>query len=296
MIRSLSACGAVLAAVLAAAGIAWAPPEKADQVKRDAARLEQVKMIALAPVVIQLRMEKIDRIPDPNRMAARMAVATRMPGMLEEQMGKGKYKVLPYEASSLIVKQMNWKPVDLFVTNVKGSWESPSEILRNAKGDEVLLLNKHADMKQAPEQMTLFRYKWHDLPDMAVGLAGIKDMTFAVADTEKLKALGEKVGADAAMFVQVEDMETHESAAGLFSEPFKSTRIHLHGTLVSAADGAVLWQAHARGVKSQKAGFFTGNRAYGGEDRKAIEGAAQALDLLLEDLYYGSGKPWAKGG
>lgn len=292
MKRCILAC--VLSLVAAASLAAYGPraAEKADQVKRDAARLEQVKSVVLAPVLIQLRFDKDDRLPDPNRMAARAAVALRMQAMLEEQMAKGKYKLLPYEAASLAVKTMGWQPIDLFNTNVKGSWDSPCEKIQNNKKDEVLLLNTRGAMRETPDQMTQFRYKWHNLPETPVGLAAFKDMNFATPDASKIKTLGEKTGADAVLLMQVEDMETHEGAQ-LFGG-FKSTRIHLHATLVATNDCAVIWQAHAMGMKSQRAGYFTGARAYSGEDRKAIESAAQAVELLLDDLFNGTGKPMTR--
>lgn len=292
MKRCLIAFALALAGAAAVAAYVPRASEKADTAKRDAARLEQIKSIAMAPVVVQLRFDKDDRLPDPSRMASRAAVATRMQAILEEQMGKGKYKLLPYEAASLAVKEKGWQPVDLFVTNVKGSWDAPCEKITNNKKDEALLLNTRAEMRQTPEQMTQFRFKWHDLPETNIGLAAFKDMNFASVDPVKVKAVGEKTGADAVLLVQVEDMETHEGQQ-LFGS-FKTTRIHLHATLVATSDCAVIWQAHARGVKSQRAGYFTGATAYKGEDRKAIEGAVQAVEVLLDDLYNGTGKPIVK--
>jgi len=53
--------------------------EKAEQIKRDAARLEQIKKIALLPVVTQVRFDQDSRIPDPTRVAARVAAMVRLP-------------------------------------------------------------------------------------------------------------------------------------------------------------------------------------------------------------------------
>lgn len=268
-----------------------AAEEKADQVKRDPVRIAAVKSVAVAPVVIQLRFDRDDRLPDPNRMAARNAVASRLPAMIDQKLKGSTIKVLPVETLVLAMKQEDWNPTDLYVTKVQGSWETPGESMKNKKGDEALLLNSRSAMKAAPADMTLYRYRWHDLPDVCIGLAAFKDLAFPPLVTDRIKTLGARAGADAVLLCQVEDMETHTGST-LFSG-FKSTRIHLHGTLVDSSDGAVLWQAHSRGVASQKAGFFTGASAFKGEDRKAIEGAMQAIDILLDDLLNGSGKPIA---
>lgn len=263
--------------------------DKAEQLKRDAARLGQIKRIALAPVVVQLRFDQGNRLPDPNRLAARCAAAMRLPMILEEKMKTGRYALLPSEMVTLALKETNSQPTDLYVAQAKGSWENPCETVRNNKGDEASLLNVRAEMKKTPDAMTLFRFRWHDLPDTCIGLASFGAGVPAPIDAERAKALAAKVGADAMLYCQVTEMETHIGSA-LFGG-FKSTRLHLHFTLVAADDGAVVWQARARGVKSQKAGFFTGLGAFKGEDRKAIEAAVQATEILLDDLYNGTGAP-----
>lgn len=283
----VGALGLMLVAVGASA------EERAEQIVRDAARLAQVKKIALLPVVTQVRFDNVRDIPDPNRVSARVTAATRLAQMLEERMKGGKYTLLPPEAASLALKELGWEPTDIYVTKNTGTWSSPGEVMQNRKKDEAVLLTTRAAMKDTPDVMSLYRFTWHDVPDRNTGLASFKMAALAVPDVEKLKQVAEKTGADTLFLAQVAEMETHEGAAGisLWAHTFKSTRIHLHFTLVSASDGAVIWQARAKGMKSQQAGIFTGNRAYKAEDRKVIEAAVQAMDVLLEDLNQGTGIP-----
>lgn len=272
----------------------WAE-EKAEQVVRDAAGLEAVKKIAIVPPIVQLRFDRGNGLPDPARMAARVTAVTRLAEVVESKMKTRRYTFLPVEASILAMKELTWQPTDFYVTSVTGNWDSPTEVLRNKKGDEAALLNKRETLKQASDEMTLYRYRWHDLPETNYGLAAFEIGALARPDLAKVKTLAEKTGADAVLLCQVADVETHEGATtlGLLAtgEKFKSTRVHLHFTLLRVEDGAVLWQARARGVKSQKTGTFTGERAYNGEDRKVIEGTVAATDTLLSDLFENTGKP-----
>lgn len=270
--------------------------ERAEQIKRDASRLDQVKKIAVMPVVIQLRFDRGSGLPDPARMAARMTAATRLAEILESKMKSRKYTFLPPEAGVLALKELQFTPVDMYKTTNSGTWDSPSEVLRNKKRDEASLLNKREEMKRTPDAMTLYRYKWHDLPEQNIGLAAFDLGQLAQPDLRKVKLIGEKLGADAILLCQVADVETHEAPTALgilvTGEKFKSTRVHLHFTLMNVSDGMVLWQARARGVKSQKTGAFTGERSYNGEDRKTIEGTVAATDILLSDLFESTGKPY----
>jgi hypothetical protein len=283
---------AALVLVFAAAGAQ--AEEKAEQLVRNTARLDQVKKIAIIPAVAQLRFDRGNGLPDPARMAARITAVTRLSEIVEKKFESRKYAIVPPEAAVLAFKEFKWQPTDLYITNNKGTWESPSEVLRNHKGDEAALLNKREEFKTSPEEMTAYRFKWHDLPETTFGLAAFGLGVLAKPDLAKIKMLGDKTGADALLLCQVADMETHEAPTTLgllvTGEKFKSTRVHLHFTLISAQDGAIIWQARARGVKSQKTGAFTGERAYNGEDRKAIEGTVQAVDILLSDLFEGTGK------
>lgn len=263
--------------------------EKAEQVRRDVSRLDQIKKIALVPVVIQLRFDQDKRIPDPGRMAARQAVVLRLPMLLQDGMKSEKYELLLPEAATLAVRELGWQATDLYKIEKSATWDSPAEVIRNKKGDEAALLQTREIMKTHPEAMTLFRYHWHDLPETVYGLASFKLNSSIQVEESKAKALAEKLGADALLFCQVGDMEVHTGET-LF-ENFKSTRIHLYATLISVQDGAILWQARARGIHSHKAGFFTGARAYQSEEGMAIEGAMQAVKTLLDDLYHGTGNP-----
>jgi hypothetical protein len=222
-------------------------------------------------------------------MAARQAVATRVAAMLETPMKSGPYTLLPAEAVLLAVKERQWQPTDLYKTLSSGSWDTPVEVLKNKKGDTAALLCKWEELNKASGEMSLFRYTWRELPDVAFGLAATRSKVFPAIDLEKAKLLGEKVGADALLYVQVSDMDVHVGST-LF-EAFKSTRLYLQCMLIAPADGAVLWQARVRSIHSHKAGFFTGAGAFQAEMGMAIESGTDGFKALLDDLHNGTGQP-----
>ena len=260
--------------------------DRLEPVVKDTNRLAKVSKIALLPIVTQVRFDKFKDIPDPNRVSARISVAKELPSILENQLKETKFKLLPPEAATLALKELDIQPVDLFITTKNGSLSAPSETFKNKKGDEAILLAPKDSFKQKPQEMTVYRYKWHDLPDTNIGLASFDLAVLAKPNIETLKTVSSKLGADAILLCQVTEMETHEGTTGVsvFAQRFKSTRIHLHFTLISTDDYSVIWQAKAKGIKSQRAGYFMGNRSYNGEDRKAVEGAVQATEFLLSDL------------
>ncbi len=268
--------------------------EKAEQVVRDVTRIQKLTKVAILPVVIQVRFDNTNGVPDPARLAARSVAVERLAAIIEEKFKSSPFKVLPAEAGSLAVKENGWQAADLYSTVKSGSWDVPIETFKNKKGDTVNLLGKKDDLKKDKEVMTLFRFHWHDLPETVVGLASFDMGALAEIDRQRAKELGAKLGVDGLLYCQVTEVETHEGTTGLgvlTGEKFKSTRVHLHFTLISPDDGTIIWQAKARGVKSQKTGVFTGARAYNGEDRKVIEGTVAATEILLSDLAEGTGVP-----
>ena len=267
-----------------------APAEdQAVQTTRNAARLADVKKIAPAPVVIQLRFDRSKDIPDPNRLAARVAASTRLIGVFEEKLKGSAYQLAAPEAVALALKEMNLQPVGLYTTRDTSQWDAPAEVLKNRKGDEAALLTGRDPMNETPADMTCYRFRWHDLPDTNVGLAAFRPDTFARVYIEKAKTIASRVGADSVLLLQVTDMEVHVGST--MFESFRSTRITVHATLLAANDGAVLWQSRAKGVVSQKAGYFTGAGAFKNEERAAVEAMTKAVDLLVADLVQGTGKP-----
>ncbi len=263
--------------------------EKAEQLQRDSARLAEIKSIALMPDVIQVRFDQDRRIPDPNRMTARLGVAQRIPTILEQAMKSSKYELLSTDGARMAVREMKQEPIDLYLSQNIGTWNAPAETLRNNKGDTALLLNTRDTMKQTPDETTAFRYQWHDMPDTVFGLAAFKLNATAKPDADKAKAVGEKLGADAVLYLQVGDMEVHEGTTLI--QEFRSVRIHLYATLISARDGAVIWQARARGIRNSKEGVVLGKRSWQPEALAAIPSATEAVNVLLDDLERGVGKP-----
>lgn len=261
--------------------------ERAEQIKRDASRLEQVKTIAVLPILVQYGFEKDLQFPDPNRMTSRLAILTRLPEIIESELKASKYTVLPQEAGSLALKESNIEVTDLYQTHRSGTWDAPAESKRNRSKDDFLLLTGYDDLKKNADQVTLFQFKWHNLPATMNGLAAYRMDADASLDTEKVKALGAKVNADAILIARITNLEMHRSGNGSIALPIHlKGRVDIQFTLVSRMDGAVIWEARAHAMKSERGR----PQSFGPpQDRNAIACAVGAVELLLDDLNHGTG-------
>ncbi|HLJ54082.1 MAG TPA: hypothetical protein VKT77_03530 [Chthonomonadaceae bacterium] len=257
----------------------------ADQVevlKRDVEGLSKVKTVAVLPVIVQLSFEHDSHFPDGNRMTSRLAIATGLPAMIEQQMKGGKFVVIPAEAGALALKESNIDPTELYSAHANTTWDSPAEMLRNKSKDELALLTSQADLKKSPDDLTPFQYKWHNLPATMTGLASFKMDPNASLNVEKLRAVASKLDADAVLLVRVTDLDMHQSGNGSIGLPFHfRSRVNMQFTLVSLKDGTILWQARAAGTKSEHAR----PRSLGSpQDRRAMECAAGTSEVLINDL------------
>jgi hypothetical protein len=275
--------------------------ERAEQVFRNGSRIATIKSVALVPVVIQLGFDRDKRLPDAKRMRARIASAELIPSLIDELAKSTGYSFVSANTVARALSELQWTPTDLYVARHTTTWDAPAEVVKDSKKDAADLLDKRDEMKRTPEQLSLYRFRLHDAAEPTIGLASYRRGVFAQLDPAKTKELAAKLGVDALLFVQVTDVEEHESATGagelvnLFVGPFgqrrKSTRIHLQGTLVDGADCATLWQARARGIKSKTTGLFHLGVVKGELNKRAVEGTTDAVEILMSDLCDGTGTP-----
>lgn len=275
--------------------------ERAEQVLRDPSLLNGIKTIAVVPIVIQLGFDRDKRLPSPARMRARIASAELIPSLIDELGKSTKYSFVPVDAVTRAMADLGWVPTDLYVARRGATWNAPAEIVKGGKKDEADLLDKRDEMKRTPSELSLYRYRLHDVAEPTIGLASFKRGVFAQPDASKTKELAAKLGVDALLFVQVTDMEVHESLTGagqlvdIFVGPFgqrrKSTRIHLQGTLVNASNSATVWQARGRGIKSKETSLFHAGGVKSELNKRALEGTEDAVRILLSDLCDGTGTP-----
>ena len=269
--------------------------EKSLQLHRDSGRLDRIHKIALVPVITQVRFDKDNRIPDPARLLACVGAAREVPEILTASLTSGKYQFVPSGDVDKALINLNILPSDLYITRTSGSWESPAETVTGKNKDEAALLAKRDDMKRSRNEMTLFRYKWHENPDTAVGLASFDQWAVPTINGDKAKQLAAKLGVDALLFLTIYDVEVYEGSTGIiFPNKFKSTRTHVYGTLMSTDDGEILWKARARGVKSHQANYFHVGRMKGDLGKSVAEGTAHAVQMLLSDMIDGTGIPTKK--
>jgi hypothetical protein len=270
--------------------------ERAEQVRRDSAGLERIHRIALVPVITQVRFDRGSRLPDPSRLRASAGALAEVPAILESSLPSRKYEFVSGSTVDQALQALHFQPLDLYMTRTTGTWDSPAETIQGGKKDEAVLLAKRDDFKGSPQDMTLFRFSWHDSPEAVTGLASFELGAFAPINTDKAKQLASKLKVDALLFLAIADVEVHEGTTGfsVFTKRFKSTRTHIYGSLLSAPDGGLLWQGRARGVKSHKVGYFYVGRMKGELNKSVAEGAADAIQILLSDLYEGTGVPTHK--
>jgi hypothetical protein len=264
--------------------------DKAEQISRDAAGLGQVKTIAMLPAVVQLKFDK--EIPDPNRVAHRFSVADRLPDIVEEKLKKGKFTLMPFEAAALGIKEKSWTITDMYSTKVIGTRASPADTIKNRNKDQADLLASRTEMIQTPDEMTVFSFTWHGLRDAREGLACFRENINAKPDMAKLKQLNEKLHADALLLCQVTEMESHDGVVVrlpiIFSKVFSATSFRVHCMLIRPEDGAILWEAEAKGRKevTEYKGATNGD-----EGRMALAVAGEVVEHLLSDLTDGTGVP-----
>jgi hypothetical protein len=287
----MSALIAAGACLLLASGAHASKKEKAEELTRDAQRLSQIKTIAAMPVVPQFRIDGEDRI-DPNRMAMRQAVMTNLPDILDAQMKSGSYTLLPPEVGVLALKDANIDITDIYVATKTGSFDSPADTITNKEKDEVRLLNTRDAMKKNPEDITLFKYTARDLPGAVIGLASEKKNPDAKLDPGKVKALVGAVKADAVLICRIANLEIHTSGNGSLAMPYhRNTEMIIDFTLVATSDGAVVWEARAKGTKHMSGGVGGGLRKVLREnDRPALDSATEATGVLIDDLINGGGE------
>jgi len=276
-------------------GVSAAAAPPVETTVREEERLAAVKAVAVLPPVILLRFDRDGRLPDPDRLATRVLVAEALSATLPVQLAQRGYRVTPAEDLQLQTALLHLGPTDLYRTVVRSAFDSPVAKESDRAGDMAELL---ATREEAGDSPTLFRYRWHDRPDSVTGLAALGPVAEIAPVADRVRRLGEKLGADALLLWQVGEMDVRQGGANtplgyaLGGGAFSSTRIDLSFMLVATNDGAVLWRATARGTESGKLGLSGRRSDHSRDQQQALHGAAQAANHLLDNLIQpgGSGK------
>jgi hypothetical protein len=278
--------GVVTLAVLAASS---APAEeRAEQVKRDAAALANVKKIAVLPPVIEAGFD--NKLPDPNMIVLQQEVADRLPALIADRLSGTRYATLPLGEAASALKERGWSPTDVYVTTATSAGpDNPAQTVRDSKGNVATLAAPMDTMKRSPDDMTVFTYRAHSIAGIRTGLARFRKDPEARPDLARIRQLSDKIHADSILLCQVTDVEFHGGAAGFPAHPYVSVRVALAFTLVAASDGSVLWSARSRGVESRAA--FAGPSSGSDWVNVLIQSATSATSTVVSDLLDGTGRP-----
>ena len=276
------------------------PDDIVAEVKRDGPAIDAVRKMALLPVIVQVRYDQSKDVPNVDAIAARFAAAEQIGPMLEVKMRARSKTFLPVELPILAMKAKSLTAGEICNTKSASTWSSPAQHLQNRTKDEATLLCHRAQLNAANET-TPFSITFHGIPGIRYGVAAFGPGVDSSPDVPKIADMNKKIQADGLLFCELSDVDDREGLTYRLTAPLlygfrevRSTRVHIHCTLIRPSDGAVIWEARALGTSSGKVvnGAIDVNR-------QAMEGTGKALDALLSDLFDGkasspNGRPAAK--
>jgi hypothetical protein len=163
-----------------------------------------------APVVVQMTFPSDDSVPEPMVAAAFQAAAQSFVPQVRKN-AKNPDAILTDAQVKTMLQRLQSGPTDLYATQKQSpKWSAPAQTLKDKSGAEVALLAPLETLKNQPDSLTPFRYRWPDGTQTLTGLATAKDGTVA-ALSEKGKALMTQSGATLLLFCQVTGVDVKQS-------------------------------------------------------------------------------------